>query len=182
MAGGIEHAMTAAVVRRLLAGRRPRASQDESGRFVLDYSPVYRWLAVVAVLVSAGFLALGIAGFHDDAKGLAVVGGIFATMLAGALFLARDVFWLRIAIDDEGIHRSARGGRAVTVPWTEIERVHFSESMHWFSFISTDHPTVRVSLYRNGLVTLAEHAEGKLAPAAAAAAGPLLRAKTPDPA
>lgn len=110
-------------------------------------------MTLLLLVVSAGFLVLGIMGTLDDPKALMITSAIFGVMFISSLWAVYESHFVTIGFSRDGIFR--RGlGQEVWAPWSSVMGVDFSESMKWFRFRTRGHGTIRVSLYRNGLGTL----------------------------
>ncbi len=175
----VDQASTKAVLRWLLAAREPKARQDSLGRSALGYSWTYRWLIIGAVCISSSLLILGSVATWDDSKALLLVASILGCMWLGSLYLARDAFVVKLRVEEHGISRRGLLGQTAFLPWSEITDI--KHSFHWFSFRARGCPTIRVSIYRNGLETLSEHAHVQLDSAVVDKAAVPLREKALNP-
>jgi hypothetical protein len=166
----------------LLSRREPVAPVDTAtGRYLMPYSPVFRRMTLLLLVISAGFLILSILGTLDDPKGLMITSTIFGAMFTGSLWAFYESHFLTVGFSRDGIFR--RGvGQETWAPWSAVTRVDFSESMKWFRFHTRGHGTIRVSVYRNGLGTLIDFVGSAPLDAPATDAARILREESGWPA
>ena len=69
----------------------------------------------------------------------------------------------------------------MTLPWSSITRVDYSSTWNWFCFRGADGQKIRVSIYRNGLVTFAEVASRRMAAGPAGGVPHVLQEKALNP-
>ena len=152
----ISNVITERILAWLLSRREPVAPVDAAtGRHLMPYSPIFRRVTLLFLVVSAGFLILGTLGTLDDPKALMITSIIFGLMFGSSVWAFYEAHFVTIGFSREGIFR--RGlGQEVSAPWFSVTRVDFSESMKWFRFRTHGHGTIRVSVYRNGLGTLTD--------------------------
>ena len=163
----------------LLRVREPEAEPDlATGRRSLTYSRRFLWTACVVSIVADGAFGLTMVLMWEDPPALAWGIGIFGLLWLAAMVAAWDAFWTKVSVSSEGIFLER--GRGVLIPWDKISRVRYSRLGSWFSFRAPGYPTVRVSIYRNGLQSLARLARQGMAPAAAANASDLLQEMAVD--
>lgn len=88
---------------------------------IFRFRPRFQGVALLALAVGLGFLALGLAA--DMARVyLVTIGG--AGVVLGLLYLASPVWRLQIAVDGAGLEVGTRGGaRRFHLAWHEIQRV-----------------------------------------------------------
>ncbi|MDX1389518.1 MAG: hypothetical protein R3344_10040 [Acidobacteriota bacterium] len=155
----ISNAITERLLTWILSKRDPVAPVDPTtGRHLLPYGRAFRRMVVLMTAVAGGFLVLGIVGTWGDTEALAIVTVVFGTMLGGFVWGLYESHFVRIGFSNDGIYRQV-AGRELWVPWSDVVAVEFSESMKWFRFRTRSHGTIRVSVYRNGLGTLADCVE-----------------------
>jgi hypothetical protein len=143
----------------LLSRRDPVAPIDPvTGRYLLPYGRMFRRVSVLMLGVAAGSLVLGAVGTWGDTRAFTLITSLFGMFLCGCLWGLYESHVVTLGFSRDGIFR--RGfGQEVWIPWSDVTRVDFSESMKWFRFRTRSRGTIRVSLYRNGLGTLADHLE-----------------------
>ncbi len=183
--GEISKTATNALLDFLLRKRNPAAPLDpRSGRYLLPFGRPYRVAVVILAVEAAALLALEIVAFKDDPGPAALV---LASSIFGLLFLAMlyglfDAFLVRISFSEEMLVRESPFGRPLSVPWSAVISVEYSTIGNWFVFHSPGRPSVRVSIYRNGLATFAEVAGRGLARSPAGGGHYLLCEKAKNPA
>lgn len=162
-AGDIGGSLAGVLLERLLRARDPIARHDPaSGRYRLAYGRAWAWIAGLFVLISAGFLLFGVAVVRDDAVPLAIVVVVFGSMTAASLYALYDVAFVRLSFDGETLVKDSPLSGPVWVPWSRVVKVEYSNAASQIVFRSADGQTVRVSIYRNGLGTLADVAGAAL--------------------
>jgi hypothetical protein len=180
--GQVSNVITEKILSWLLAKRDPAAQRDPvTGRFCLPYSRPYQWMVLVMFLLATGFLVLGIAGTLDDPKALLIVSSIFGLLWIGMVAALYDVKLVTIDVSDDGIRRKGPFGSEIHLSWQEIDRMGYSEAWKWFYFRAPGAGTIRVSVYRNGLETLAATAAARLQGRPVEANVTVLRERTARP-
>lgn len=149
-------AATIAVIDWLLAARRPQAAPSPDGRFGLGYSRRYRVTIAVSLVAATGFLIGGILVLQDDLKAFLVGNGVFGAMWLGIAYYAWDAFCVRLSFSELQLVRESLLGTPLAVSWGEIARFRFSSTSNLFTFSTIAGRHFRVSLFRDGLETLAE--------------------------
>src|SRR5439155_13046311 len=124
----------------------------------------------IVVILANGSLGFMLALMRDDLAALVPLLGIFGLMWLAAMIGAWDAFLTKITFSSEGIFLERASGSRAFVPWSAVYRVRYSRLGSWFSFQAPGLPTVRVSIYRSGLLTFAECARHGLAESPAGAA------------
>ena len=166
----------------LLAERDPEAWRDvETDRFVLSHGGGYR-RAIGLVACLAGALLVHAYVSTRSAPDLVLVASpLIAFFVARVGLSLYDALFVRVLVDEEGIVCSAPLRPAVAMPWSAVTDVGFSPTMGSLSFRSPKHPTIRVSMYRNGLATLARSVRTGTSDAFPPEAVWLLEAKAQNP-
>ncbi len=183
--GEISRAASTALLGFLLRKRNPAASRDpRSGLYRLPFGRPYRVTAVVLALEAAALLALEIVAFKDDPApaALLVASSVFGLIALAALYGLYDAFLVRMSFSEEVLVREGPFGDPLRVPWTAVISVEYSTIGNWFVFHSPGRPSVRVSIYRDGLGTFAEVAGQGLARGPAGGGHDLLHEKAGNPA
>ena len=144
------------ILGRILASRDATAERHrETGRFVMTYPRMFRRLIAMFLVLSTGFLILGMAGTADDTKALLLITAIFGLLWLAMAYGFYEMLFVRIEFSEEGLFQDSPLKRQAFIPWSQVRRVDYSESMKWFRF-RTESGTIRVSVYRNGLESLAD--------------------------
>jgi hypothetical protein len=152
---GASDVATRKVLSWLLSSRVGKVRPDLSdGSIELSYSRQYRMAMIFMFLLANGLLALAIPFWGDLPKFL-LVSGIFGVLWAALLYCVYDAFLRSIRVSGEGITRVGVLTRKV-LDWTPIQKVSYSSLGNWYTFRSADGWSIRVSIYRNGLGSLAE--------------------------
>ena len=155
----LSHAATNTVLKWLLNKRNPEAEQDATtGRLLLSYSRPYRLMILTFAVFSSLILVFGVFVFRDELRPLIIVSLIFGLLWVEMLFAVYDTFLVRLSFTEEAIFREGRFGGTIVVPWSSITAVSYSAIWNWFKLQAESFPTIRVSIYRNGLGTLAQYA------------------------
>ncbi len=164
--GEISRAASTALLAFLLRKRNPAASRDpRSGLYRLPFGRPYRITVVIFAIFAAALLALEIVAFKDDPGPAALVlaSSIFGLIFLAALYAFYDAFLVTLGFSEEMLVRESRFGARVLLPWSAVTSVAYSDVGNWFVFQSPGRPSIRVSIYRNGLGTFAKAAERGLA-------------------
>ncbi len=180
----ISRAATTALLGFLLRKRNPVAARDpRSGRYLLPFGRPYRVTVVVLAIVAAALLTLEIVAFKDDPgpAALMLASSIFGLIALAALYGLHDAFLVRLSFSEEEIVLESRFGEPRRLPWSAVLSVEYSTIGNWFVFRSAGRPSIRVSIYRNGLGTFAEVAERGLAHSPAGGGHYLLYEKAKNP-
>ncbi len=159
--GTISGTASQALLDFLLRKRNPVAPLDpRTGRHLLPFGRACRATAAVLAAQAAAFVALSIYAFRDDpgSAGLVLSLSIFGLLLLATLYGLYDTFVVTISFSEEMLVRENRGGRPVWMPWSSVTSVEYSSIANCFVFQSPGRPSIRVSIYRSGLRTLAETA------------------------
>ena len=165
----------------LLRVRVPEGDLDAaSGRRRLTYSRRFLWTACLVSVVANGAFTLTTVLMKGDTPALVWGIGLFGLLWVAAMAAAWDAFVTKVSISDEGIHLQ-RGRSVVCIPWSGIATVRYSRLGSCFSFKAPGYPTVRVSIYRNGLGALSDCVKRKLPREGAAEAAELLREMALNP-
>ncbi len=82
-----------------------------------------------------------------------VISGPFGALF---LYLFAEMLIVRHRVDAEGITCGSIFHRPFKIGWKDVVAVDYSASMSWFTFRAADGRVGRVSLYMNGVRTLAE--------------------------
>ncbi len=157
--GEISRTATTALLAFLLRKRNPVASRDpRSGLYGLPFGRPYRITVVILAIEAAALLALEIVAFKDDPGPAALVlaSSIFGLIFLAALYGLYDGFLARIGFSEEMLVRETPFGPPLRVPWTAVISVEYSTVGNWFVFHAPGRPSIRVSIYRNGLGTFAD--------------------------
>ncbi len=127
--------------------------------------------------------SLEIVAFKDDPGPVALVlaSSIFGLILFAALLGLHDAFLVRLSFSDEEIVLESRFAEPRRLPWSAVLSVDHSTIGNWFVFRSAGRPSMRISIYRNGLGTFAEVAERGLAHSPAGSGHYLLFEKARNP-
>ena len=180
--GQFSNVITVKILQWLLAKRNPLAPRDPvTGRFCLPYSRPYSWMIVTMFLVTTAVLVFGIAGTIDDPKALLIVSVIFGLLWIGMAAAVYDVRLVKIEFSDDGIRRRGPLGSEIYLPWQSMDRVGYSDTWKWFHFRAANTGTIRISIYRNGLDTLAETAASQLQTSPASSSVTILRERIARP-
>lgn len=177
----VTQALTIAVINWLLAARRPQAAPSSGGRFGLGYSRRYRVVILILFLAATGFLVMGLLAFRDDPQAFLIGSGIFGLMWLGAAYCAWDTFCVRLSFSEMQLVREPSLGTITTLSWGEIAGLGFSANSNLFTFSTPTGRRFRVSLFRDGLGTLAEVAGRRLDSSPAAGSLPVLYEKARNP-
>jgi len=166
----------------LLSQRDPEAELDmATGTRRLTYSRRFQVTTIVVLVVASGAFGFITGLMRDDLNALAGALAIFGLMWLAAMVGAWDAFLTKVSFSSEGIFLD-RGARAQSfIPWSAVTRVRYSRLGSWFAFRAPGFRTVRVSIYRNGLKSLAEVASLQLAHAKAGNIPALLFEKARNP-
>ncbi len=140
-------------------------------------------MIVVLAIVAAALLALEVMAFKDDPGPVALVlaSSIFGLILLAALWGLHDAFLVRLSFSEEEIVLESRFGEPRRLPWSAVLSVDYSTIGNWFVFRSAGRPSMRISIYRNGLRTFADVAERGLAHSPAGGGHYLLYEKARNP-
>jgi len=179
--GTISVAIANKILNWLLRKRKLQAPRDPAtGRYLLSCGVAYRVVLILCGLLFLRFLTLGIA-FRNEPVSWAVYSAVFLPPTLGTLYCIHEVLVVNISFSEDGIQRKGGLGPAVTLPWSSITRVDYSNAWSWFCFRALDGQKIRVSIYMNGLATLAEFASRRMASGPAGGAPPLLLEKALNP-
>ena len=149
-------ALTQAILGWLLRHRRLTVDPDPAtGHHGLGYGRPVRLVSILMFLVATGFLVLSTVSLRDRPVGLLFTGAIFGAVFLGTLHGIYDAFLLRLTVSEEGLGRGIGAVESVDLRWSEITGIDYSETWHWIRFRSDTRPTLRVSIYRDGLLDLA---------------------------
>lgn len=163
---------------KILASRDPIAEIDPStGRHVLSYGKAYRWMVISLLAIAVSFLALGIWGSLGDPKALLIVGGVFGVFTLAMVISFYEMVHVRLAFSRDGLYKSSPLGRELFIPWSGLDKASWSESFKWLKLSTGTGEVIRISIYRDGLRTLAETASERLEGTAAAGHARLIREK-----
>jgi hypothetical protein len=166
----------------LLSRRTPEVARDPAtGRYVMGYSRTLRAIIASFLLLSAGVLILGVGSSLDAPGTLVIVGLVFGVMTLSMAWGAYDAFLVRVEFSEEGLFRSVLGETKAAIPWSAVTSVDYSTTWSWFQFRGQGFPTLRVSIYRDGLRTFADHAARWLERSPAGKAPYLLHQKAAQP-
>jgi hypothetical protein len=149
------HAATNALLAWLLEARVRVATPDPvDGSIQLGFGRQYR--TTVAALFAVSTIALGgaIAVFRNEEPApLVLTVGIFGLMWLAMLYGAHDAFCVTIKASPRGMESKAlfRGNRVL--PWEAVQRCTYTTFGNWYTFRSEQGWAIRVSIYRNGLVS-----------------------------
>jgi hypothetical protein len=155
----LSHGAANIVLKWLLDKRNPEAQFDvATGRFRLFYSRPFRLIIATFAVLSNIMLAFGIFVFRDELRSLIMSSLIFGLFWLGMLYAVYDTFLVRLSFTTEAIFRQGRLGEAVVVPWSLITEASYSSLCNWFTFRAESLPTIRISIYRDGLETFAQYA------------------------
>jgi len=175
--GTISVAIANKILNWLLRKREMQAPRDSAtGRYLLSCGVPYRVVLIFCVMLFLGFLALGTV-FRDQPVSWAVYSAVFGLPALGTLYCIHEVLAVRISFSEDGIQREGGLSPSVTLPWSSITHVDYSNAWSWFCFRGMDGQKIRVSIYMNGLATLAEFASRRVASGPAGGAPPLLLEK-----
>jgi hypothetical protein len=179
--GTISAAIANRILNWLLRKREMQATRDPAtGRYLLSCGAAYRGVLIVCALLFLGFLALGIA-LRDEPVSWAVYSAVFLLPTLGTLYCIHEVLMVRISFSEDGIQREGGLAPSVTLLWSSLTGVDYSNAWSWFSFRGQDGHKIHVSVYMNGLATLAEFASRRMASGPAGGAPPLLLEKALNP-
>ena len=144
----------------LLARREAEVPSDPAtGRRSLTYSRRFLWTTCLVWVVANAAFSATIVLMKEDPPALVWGAGLFGLLWVAALAAAWDAFVTKLSVTEEGIWLQRGRAQRAFVPWKAVSNVRYSRLGSWFSFRAPGYPTVRVSLYRNGLGTLARCAE-----------------------
>lgn len=158
--------------------RETTVEPDETGTVHLRHGRVFRRMVAFYVTLTTTLLALGCTALWPDRTGFALVAFVFGAMWLASLGLAFEVFGVELSADEDGVTRRNLLGRERRLAWKEVAGVRHSEAFHRLSFRAPGQRPLRVSLYRDGLGTLASLAEERLSPEVAGAARAKLEPRT----
>src|SRR5437867_5582778 len=160
----VEHLPIQDILKWLLREREPVAELDSAtGERRLTYSRKFLWTTTIVVILANGAFGFMLALMRDDVAALIPSLGIFGLMWLAAMIGAWDAFLTKISFTSEGIFLERASGSRAFVPWSAVYKVRYSRLGSWFSFRAPGLPTVRVSIYRSGLLTFAESARRGMA-------------------
>lgn len=160
----------------LLRVREPEVQPDvATGRRRLTYSRRFLWTACLVSVVANGAFGLTMVLTREDPPARVWGIGIFGLLWVAAMIAAWDAFWTKVSVSEAGIYLERGRAACVFIPWSAVEGVRYSRLGSWFAFRAPGYPTVRVSVYRNGLLSLAECARRGLSAGTATEATVLLR-------
>jgi hypothetical protein len=166
------------LLNKILASREPSAETDcATGRFVLRYGRAYRWMVSLLLAIAAGFLVMGMMGTVGDLKAFLIVTGIFGIFTLAMLIAFYEMMYVKIGFSRDGLHRSTPIRQDLFIPWSGVAAVTYSESFKWLKLRTEARESICVSIYRDGLGTLAEMACERLEGSAADGIG-LIKEKT----
>ena len=161
-AGHVGATAASVIISWLLSKRVPAARVDVlSGRFVLDYPLRYIATVVAFFIAACGFVVLGLVAWWEDWNKL-----LFAFMIIGPIWLyfglaIYDALCVQLSFSPQALVKTTPLGGQVWVPWQGVTKVSYSTLTDLFTF-SSSAGAVRVTIFRNGLGTLAEVAEEAL--------------------
>lgn len=172
--------LTRALLRWLLARRETVAPLDPAtDRAELGYGKPFCVVAVLLTVLSTALMSLGLVGGQGDPKAMTIFMLIFGTMWAASIWALHETFFVSIQVSRDGLFRRIRNGRELHIPWISVTSVTYSEAMNWLVFRAKGRGVIRVSIFRNGLTTLASLAEEHLSGEAARPAAALLQEASP---
>jgi len=93
------------------------------------FRPRLRGVAVGAIALGVGLVALGLVAATGAARPLAIVGGATGVLL-GVLYLASPAWRLVVQVDDDGLEVRAGARRRFRLAWAEIVAVGASPTTH----------------------------------------------------
>jgi len=131
------------------------AASPVDGSFNLGFSSRYRATMAAFFSIATGFLVLGLVAFWREPRTLLLMTAVFGTMWLAMAYTVYDTFLVLVSASPAGVRvRSPLSGERM-LPWERLRRVSYSSLASSFSFESLDGWSVRISLYRNGLLSLA---------------------------
>ena len=149
------HLGTQVLLEWLLRCRSVDVPSSHDGSIELTFPWQYRLTAAVSVFLSTGFLLVGIILFRGDLARQAVLGGLFSLLWLATLWGAWDALCVQLRASAEGVAVSSLGRTKRVLAWSGIESVRYATFGNWYTFRGSDGPTIRISIYRNGLHSFA---------------------------
>jgi hypothetical protein len=157
--------------------RGPRKVEQPNVLAVLRYGAALRTLAMILAILPPLIMTyiiadtkwhtdqriMGLFGWRSD-QALIVAGATFLPICLIAGLLLVEVVRGQVVLTEEAITRvSSWTGRAITLRWSDIERVRYSSVNSWFVLTGAK-GTIRVSRYLLGIGAFGRLVKSKIAP------------------
>jgi hypothetical protein len=138
----------------------PRVARRAGVGHVLDYGPIWKGLARIAVLFP---IVIAVVALYSPPRPdeMWIPGAIIAGFLALLIPLALEVFQRQIELTDQAIAQKSAWSKPVKIAWKDVRDVSWKISSE-VVITPTKGRTVRVNAWLSGMETLAQVLEKRL--------------------